>query len=711
MVIINDDDYIKFSIPKKKYAWVDNNIVNECPNCQRAFTISLRQHHCRLCCKIFCHDCAKYYMALPQHILSDDSKRGTLLELVSTIKQTKKRVCVGCKLLLERVNKVQHTLNKFEPKQLRIKSLLRMQESKRNNTINRNASEFCLLTLIEIQYKLPIDTYNDFEKKLLWANVRQLVKHNKMLLSLFKICKDDVELNKIVKMCEYAKTPTTPTTPTTLCTHLKCYTQCQLGLTSIDAVNLLMYCYNNKKSDLAKTIALKYLKCDDDEFKCYIPMLVYQIRNDTGLLIDYLITRCTGNFELLTHLYWEIQLYETNEYNTKIYSNMFNKLTKFYAKDDNGYSITNLLKGSAFIESIKKIGKTVCVEEDVANIANTTEINNINYKDLHDVVYPLNPTKKIKKICLNKIKIKMSITKPIIIPCITTTKETTRLMYKKDNLRKDQIVMNIIKLIDVILKKEGLDMDIVTYNILPIDKKCGVVEIVDDADTIYFIREKIKSSILNYILEKNGDMKIEEVRSRFIKSTAAYSVITHLLGIGDRHLDNIMVTRDGRLFHIDFGFILGKDPVFNNPNIRITPDIIDAMGGLSSVYYKEFTQLSTKIYNCLRKNISIFMNMLLFLPKISDINLTEDEIRQQLLQRFAPGQNDIEAKFTLVKKMEMDGYTNKFKDWCHYHTKEKTINSAVSMFSSAVQSLTGLWYSTIYRCNTDTDTDDKNNLP
>lgn len=103
-------------------------------------------------------------------------------------------------------------------------------------------------------------------------------------------------------------------------------------------------------------------------------------------------------------------------------------------------------------------------------------------------------------------------------------------------------------MMDMALRAEGLDLNILTYRVLPTSPDAGLIEIVMDSETVHEINRGKKMSLSNWILKHNEQEPIVSVRDRFMRSLAAYCVMTYLLGIGDRHLENIMVTHNGNLF-------------------------------------------------------------------------------------------------------------------------------------------------------------------
>ena len=108
----------------------------------------------------------------------------------------------------------------------------------------------------------------------------------------------------------------------------------------------------------------------------------------------------------------------------------------------------------------------------------------------------------------------------------------------------------------------------------------------------------------------------------------------------------------------------------------LTPEMILAMGGEKSVYYKDFKNLCVEIYNCLRRHVNVFYHLLLLFNKteqIIDYKYTEEYIRNQVIQRFNPGENYQESKFQFIVTMQKNSSNNtnsfaaKVSDNLHYY--------------------------------------------
>ena len=111
------------------------------------------------------------------------------------------------------------------------------------------------------------------------------------------------------------------------------------------------------------------------------------------------------------------------------------------------------------------------------------------------------------------------------------------------------------------------------------------------------------NGLYDYFTTKYGgedSIKFQEARNNFVKSMAAYSVISYLLQLKDRHNGNIMIDDAGHIIHIDFGFCFDIAPggiTFERAPFKLTSEMIAVMGGSQeSQPYHWFEELCVKAF-------------------------------------------------------------------------------------------------------------------
>eukprot|EP00127_Corallochytrium_limacisporum_P005427 Clim_evm39s204 gene=Clim_evmTU39s204 len=166
-----------------------------------------------------------------------------------------------------------------------------------------------------------------------------------------------------------------------------------------------------------------------------------------------------------------------------------------------------------------------------------------------------------------------------------------------DDLRQEQFASQLIQQLANIWHEEDVKLWLNTYRVLSVSKDAGLIETVVDSMSLHSLKTQTGKTLLEWFCQEFGETNTEpfmEAQTNFVRSAAAYSLVTYLLQVKDRHNGNILLDRNGHMIHIDFGFLLGKSPRnlnFETAPFKLTSEMVELLGGIDSDMFKYYQAL------------------------------------------------------------------------------------------------------------------------
>uniref|UniRef100_A0A667X8G4 phosphatidylinositol-4,5-bisphosphate 3-kinase n=1 Tax=Myripristis murdjan TaxID=586833 RepID=A0A667X8G4_9TELE len=469
-----------------------------------------------------------------------------------------------------------------------------------------------------------------------------------------------------------------------------------------DALELLDFNYPDQ---YVREYAVRCLRdMSDEELSQYLLQLVQVLRYEPYYdcaLTRFLLDRAQSNRKIGHFLFWHLR----SEIHMPAVSVQFALILEAYCRGSIPHievlkkQVEALSKLKSVNELIKlgtiKNARSKTKEAMLTKEAMMTCLRQSGYTEtLSDLHSPLNPSVLLSGINVEKCRYMDSKMKPLWI--VYNNKllggDTLGIIFKNgDDLRQDMLTLQILRLMDMLWKEASLDLRIVPYGCLATGDRAGLIEVVSSADTIANIQLTSsnvaaaaafnKDALLNWLKEKNSGDALERAIEEFTLSCAGYCVATYVLGIGDRHSDNIMVRSTGQLFHIDFGHILGNfKSKFGIKRERVpfilTHDFIHVIqqGKTGNTEkFGSFRQYCEEAYLILRKNGNLFITLFALMLTAGLPELTSVKDIQYLKDSLALGKTDDEALKQFRQKFDealRESWTTKVNWMAHNVAKD-----------------------------------------
>ncbi|XP_057551711.1 phosphatidylinositol 4,5-bisphosphate 3-kinase catalytic subunit delta isoform isoform X3 [Hippopotamus amphibius kiboko] len=435
----------------------------------------------------------------------------------------------------------------------------------------------------------------------------------------------------------------------------------------LSALELLDYSFPDRH---VGSFAIKSLrKLTDDELFQYLLQLVQVLKYESYLdceLTKFLLDRALANRKIGHFLFWHLR----SEMHVPSVALRFGLIMEAYCRGSTHHMKVLMKQGEA-LSKLKALNDVVKVSSQKTTKPQTKELMHLCMRQetyleaLSHLQSPLDPSTLLAEVCVEQCTFMDSKMKPLWV--MYNNEEagsdgTVGIIFKNgDDLRQDMLTLQMLQLMDVLWKQEGLDLRMTPYGCLSTGDRTGLIEVVLHSDTIANIQLNKsnmaataafnKDALLNWLKSKNPGEALDRAIEEFTLSCAGYCVATYVLGIGDRHSDNIMIRENGQLFHIDFGHFLGNFKTKFGINRERVPfiltydfvHVIQQGKTNNSEKFERFRGYCERAYTILRRHGLLFLHLFALMRAAGLPELSCSKDIQYLKDSLALGKTEEEA--------------------------------------------------------------------
>ncbi|CAK58855.1 unnamed protein product (macronuclear) [Paramecium tetraurelia] len=255
-----------------------------------------------------------------------------------------------------------------------------------------------------------------------------------------------------------------------------------------------------------------------------------------------------------------------------------------------------------------------------------------------------------------------------------------------DDIRQDNLALQIISMFKGVFERCGLDLHVFPYKTISnrTGKSLnvgGIIEVVPNTISRDQLGKTNRCTLYEYFINKFGaedSLQFQIARENFIKSQAAYSIISYILQIKDRHNGNILISDKGHLIHIDFGFIFDISPggnlKFESANFKLTKEMSQIMGGevsnnmLSYQAFNYYVDLTVRAFLAIRHYYEHFYYLVTLMTN-SGLGCFMKDSMKNFTERFQLKKNDLAAAKYMQSIIEdaNDKITTRWYDNIQYY--------------------------------------------